>query len=200
MVFESLVASVLSGVLGDYVQDLQTSQLSVGIFSGQVELSNLSLKTSALDKFKLPINVKEGFMGQLTMQIPWSDLKNKPIKINIENLYLLAVPKSEQDYDFQQELDAELKAKFDRLEAAEIVNKAAGSSADSSFMTLLATKVIDNLQISVTNIHIRYEDTVSTPLVSPFLISESILCWNNSGGILGKINKQRLERVTQRKY
>jgi vacuolar protein sorting-associated protein 13A/C len=109
MVFESLVASVLSSVLGDYVTDLQTSQLSVSIFSGSVTLSNLKLKTSALDKFKLPINVIEGYMGGLNMLIPWSDLKNKPIKIEIERVYLIAVPKGDGDWDYQQEFDAELK-------------------------------------------------------------------------------------------
>lgn len=112
MVFESIVSSILSSVLGDYVCDLQTSQLSVGIWSGQVDLSNLRLKTSALEKFKLPINVDEGYLGQLTMNIPWSDLKNKPIKITIRNVYLLAKPKSDTDYDYQDEVDNALLHKF----------------------------------------------------------------------------------------
>lgn len=96
MVFESVVVSVLSQALGDYVCDLQTSQLSVSLFSGQVELNNLLLKTSALDKFNLPITVKEGYMGRLVMSIPWSDLKNKPILVTISDVYLLAVPKADR--------------------------------------------------------------------------------------------------------
>jgi hypothetical protein len=43
------------------------------------------------------------------MLIPWSDLKNTPFEITIEGIYLIAVPKSEGDYDYQQEFDAELK-------------------------------------------------------------------------------------------
>jgi vacuolar protein sorting-associated protein 13A/C len=51
----------------------------------------------ALDKFRLPIDVVEGHLGELTLQIPWSNLKNKPVKIFIENVYLLAIPKANQE-------------------------------------------------------------------------------------------------------
>ena len=36
---------------------------------------------------------------------------------------------------------------------------------DESFFTQLVTKIIDNLQISVNNIHIRYEDKYNNPEV-----------------------------------
>jgi vacuolar protein sorting-associated protein 13A/C len=37
---------------------------------------------------------------------------------------------------------------------------------DDSFAIRLATKIVDNLQIDVTNIHIRYEDDVTDPQVT----------------------------------
>jgi vacuolar protein sorting-associated protein 13A/C len=48
-------------------------------------------------------------MGGLTMLIPWSDLKGKPIQIEIMDVYLIAGAKGQGDYDYQQEFDAELK-------------------------------------------------------------------------------------------
>lgn len=36
-----------------------------------------------------------GYLGELTLIIPWSNLKTKPVKVFIENVYLLAAPKSE---------------------------------------------------------------------------------------------------------
>lgn len=36
-----------------------------------------------------------GYLGELKLIIPWSNLKTKPVKVFIENVYLLAAPKSE---------------------------------------------------------------------------------------------------------
>lgn len=45
---EGAVARVLNQILGKYVQDLDTENLNVGIFSGLVQLTDLKLKTEAL--------------------------------------------------------------------------------------------------------------------------------------------------------
>jgi vacuolar protein sorting-associated protein 13A/C len=60
-----------------------------------VNLSNLKLRRDALDKLHLPINVSEGYLGELTLVIPWSNLRSEPVKIIIDHVYLLAEPKSE---------------------------------------------------------------------------------------------------------
>lgn len=54
------------------VDNLNTNQLNVGIWSGDVKLRNLRLKKEALDKFRLPVDVVEGYLGDLTLSIPWS--------------------------------------------------------------------------------------------------------------------------------
>lgn len=66
---------------------------------------------------KLPLNVVQGHLGSLTLQlvqstqpivrsihfsnqqcrIPWSNLKGKPVKVLIEDVYLLAAPKADQE-------------------------------------------------------------------------------------------------------
>lgn len=46
--FEGLVASILNKWLGKYVEDLDTEQFNIGIFSGEVKLYNLKLKPEAL--------------------------------------------------------------------------------------------------------------------------------------------------------
>lgn len=53
------------------VDNLNTGQLNVGIWSGDVKLRNLRLKKEALDKFRLPVDVVEGYLGDLTLSIPW---------------------------------------------------------------------------------------------------------------------------------
>ena len=77
---EGLVAWVLNTYLGEYVENLNTDQLSIGIFQGEIyhfivsfektslnemfignaELESLPLKKTALKSIGLPLEVKTG--------------------------------------------------------------------------------------------------------------------------------------------
>lgn len=170
---EGVLASVLNRFLASYVDGLNTSQLNVGIWSGDVKLRNLRLKTSALDKFRLPIDVKEGYLGDLTLSIPWSNLKGKPVRVLVENVYLLAAPRNANvDADEAEEDERAQAAKQEKLANAELLGRDSSSSVsmsaedaqkNESFTSSLITKIVDNLQITVRNIHIRYEDDLSNP-------------------------------------
>jgi len=165
---ESLVANVLNRFLGAYVSNLE--DLNIAIWTGNVVLRNLQLKKEALDKFNLPIDVLEGYLGELTLKIPWSNLKNQPVKVFINNVYLLAVPKGETEYDAAEEEKRSQQVKQEKLENAELLQtKPVGANSqeddqkNQSFVNQLVTKIVDNLQISINNIHIRYEDKLSDP-------------------------------------
>lgn len=164
--FESIVANLLNRVLGSYIENFDPKQLNIGIWSGDVKLKNLRLKKESLDKFKLPLDVKFGHLGELTLQIPWSNLKSKPVKIIIEDVYVLASPIVLQDYDIEDEKKRDLQLKKQKLDDLENLLSATGqnqqltsdSSNNESFTESLITKIIDNLQVTIKNIHVRYED------------------------------------------
>ncbi|KAI5810307.1 hypothetical protein DFH27DRAFT_185031 [Peziza echinospora] len=167
---EGLVATLLNRFLGMYIQNFDPKQLNIGIWSGDVKLSNLELRREALDQMKLPLNVLQGHLGSLTIQIPWSNLKGKPVKVLIEDVYLLAAPKADQEYDEEEEERRRQRIKEEKLRSAELLNErnTAGMSEEEekknqSFTESLTTKIIDNVQVTVKNIHIRYEDAISTP-------------------------------------
>lgn len=141
----------------------------------------MHLKKEALDKFNLPIEVFYGiygednqccnvlgFLGRLELHIPWRNLKTQPVKVVIEDLFLLAGPRVETKYDPEAEREREQRAKQEKLETAELFasgseNKLSQDIHHESFTTQLVTKIVDNLQISIKNIHIRYEDSSSNP-------------------------------------
>lgn len=104
------------------------------------------------------------------LQIPWSNLKNKPVKIVIEDVFLLAVPKLEEEYDAEEEERRAQDLKKEKLENMELIDKTQGQNMsqeeiqkNQSFTDSLVTKIVDNLQITIKNIHIRYEDRESVP-------------------------------------
>ncbi|KAI8929325.1 hypothetical protein BC831DRAFT_410850 [Entophlyctis helioformis] len=156
-------------VLGEYIDNLETKQLSLGIWSGDVVLHNLRLKKDALSKLNLPIDVLDGYLGDLTLSIPWSDLKNKPLKVEIKNLHILAMPKASVEYDPVEEEERLQNIKKQKLAAAEEMLLRTKNAGEETFFAQLTTKILDNLQLSISNIHIRYEDpSISTPI--PFSV------------------------------
>ena len=167
---EGLVANLLNRFLGIYVKNFDAKQLNIGIWSGDVKLRNLELRREALDQLRLPLNVVEGHLGELTLSIPWSNLRGKPVKVEIEDVFLLAAPKEDADYDPQEEEKRAHTVKMEKIESAEIIKdrNSEGMSQEEqrrnqSFTQSMVTAVVDNLQISIKNVHFRYEDSVASP-------------------------------------
>ncbi|WPH02225.1 vacuolar protein sorting-associated protein 13 [Acrodontium crateriforme] len=170
MVLESLVANLLNRFLGMYVRNFDPKQLNVGIWSGDVTLRNLELRREALDQFHLPLNVVEGHISSLILKIPWSNLRGQPVQIHIEDVFLLAAPKEDGEYNATEEEKRAHAVKMEKLESAELLRErnTEGLSAEEqkkqqSFTAALTTTIVDNVQIQVKNVHIRYEDALSDP-------------------------------------
>ncbi|EUC45840.1 hypothetical protein COCMIDRAFT_4977 [Bipolaris oryzae ATCC 44560] len=167
---EGLVSTLLNRFLGMYVQNFDPKQLNVGIWSGDVKLRDLELRREALDQLRLPLNVIEGHLGSLTLSIPWSNLRGKPLKVNIEDVFLLAAPKEDADYDADEEERRAHAVKMEKLDSAELLKErnTEGMSVEEqqknqSFTASLITAIVDNVQVTVKNIHIRYEDSIADP-------------------------------------
>lgn len=164
------MSTLLNRFLGMYVQNFDPKQLNVGIWSGDVKLRDLELRREALDQLRLPLNVIEGHLGSLTLSIPWSNLRGKPLKVSIEDVFLLAAPKENADYDADEEERRAHAVKMEKLDSAELLKErnTEGMSPEEqqknqSFTASLVTAIVDNVQVTVKNIHIRYEDSISDP-------------------------------------
>ncbi|XP_027526555.1 vacuolar protein sorting-associated protein 13A isoform X6 [Neopelma chrysocephalum] len=167
MVFESLVVDVLNRFLGDYVVNLDSSQLKLGIWGGAVALNNLEIKENALSQLDVPFKVKVGHIGQLNLQIPWQNLYTQPVEAVLDGVYLLIVPTASIKYDAEKEARQFLEARqreLQRIEEAKqkIANQdKVKEEKQDTFVEKLVTQVIKNLQLKISNIHIRYEDDIT---------------------------------------
>ncbi|XP_041535268.1 vacuolar protein sorting-associated protein 13C isoform X1 [Microtus oregoni] len=212
MVLESVVADLLNRFLGDYVENLNKSQLKLGIWGGNVALDNLQIKENALSELDVPFKVKAGQIDKLTLKIPWKNLYGEAVVATLEGLYLLVVPGASIKYDAEKEEKSlqDIKQKeLSRIEEA--LQKAAEKGAHAgefmyglenllykdvkpgrkrkkhkkhfkkrfkgldrskdkpkeakkdTFLEKLATQVIKNVQVKITDIHIKYEDDVTDP-------------------------------------
>ncbi|KAK3913373.1 Vacuolar protein sorting-associated protein 13 [Frankliniella fusca] len=173
MVFESIVADLLNKYLGEYVENLDRSQLQIGIWGGDIVLQNLVLKQSALDELDLPVRTVYGVLEKLVLKIPWKNLYRDPVEAAVERLYLLAVPNQEVKYDPVKEERWAQDAKQNQLNKVEAAKKWEAEKdllkQDDSFVEKLSTQIVKNIQLKIGEIHIRYEDRVSS-LGRPFAL------------------------------
>ncbi|KAK3583966.1 hypothetical protein CHS0354_033760 [Potamilus streckersoni] len=167
---EGLVAWVLNTYVGEYVENLNTDQLSIALLQGAVELENLPLKKDALRSLGLPLEVRKGFIGKITLQIPLRRLRSEPWVISMERLYLVAGPLQYTKYDEEKERKYQQERKAAMLEALEAKwqvikqNKQEGYGASwFSYGTSVAANILENLQLKVQDVHIRYEDDQLNP-------------------------------------
>ncbi|XP_052268755.1 intermembrane lipid transfer protein VPS13C-like [Dreissena polymorpha] len=123
MVFESPVVDLINKYLGDFVENLDKSQLKLGIWGGDVVLNELDLKESALDDLDLPVKIKAGHIGKLTLKIPWKNLYTEPVIATIDGLYALAVPNVGIKYNEEKEKKEAQENKQKKLQALEEVKK-----------------------------------------------------------------------------
>ncbi|XP_013138688.1 PREDICTED: vacuolar protein sorting-associated protein 13C [Papilio polytes] len=167
MVFESIVVDVLNRFLGDYVENLNRSQLKLGIWGGDVVLENLILKQNALEELNIPVQTVYGHLGKLVLKIPWKNLYGASVEATIERLFLIVNPSAEIKYDPEKEEKMALASKQAELARVEEAKKKEAqkdqNKLDETFVEKLVTQIIKNVQLKITDIHIRYEDSITNP-------------------------------------
>lgn len=123
---------------------------------------DLTLKRDALKDLDLPIEVVHGYLGKLSLKIPWKNLYTEPVEAVVERLYVLAKPSKSVAFDaVKEELRqvAEKRAKLKLIEGANEAKAAVDKlKTDKSFMEKMIVQIVNNIQIKISDIHIRYED------------------------------------------
>src|SRR3989338_1429397 len=189
--WESLVASLLTKFFGKYLSGLESENRKVSLVSGKVELENVALKKTALEELMLPIKVKSGKVGKLTLKIPWRNLTTQPVLIKLESLFVVVSPAGKHAHDPKSYQEKLLATKRSRLQLAEMfagtneetnspsdpnVAESSGKTAPKSgggFADKLLTAMLNNVQISIEDVHFRYEDDVADPK-HPFVCGATI--------------------------
>jgi hypothetical protein len=166
-----LLLNLLVKVLGEFIE-LNEENLNLGVWSGQIILNNLKLKT---DKFLRNLNVviNHGSIKTLEIKIPWATLLQNPIRIKITGVYLDVGPLDLSTLNKEEEFKRILEEKLRKLKVVEKyleLSSSIGQTADNnagsgseSYMQQWSSKIIDNIEIVLQDVHFRYEDSVSVP-------------------------------------
>ncbi|XP_037798990.1 vacuolar protein sorting-associated protein 13A-like isoform X1 [Penaeus monodon] len=174
---KKVVAGIVNRYFGQYLEDINTQEVNDALLSGQVNLTNLKIRRDALSILDLyygsplPIEVKKGTIGRISLTIPYSSFFTQPVVINIEDVFVLVTPIVE--YDEERERDLDRARKKQTLSHLFPDPTPVHASVDTtSLWGLLYNRIWNNLELHINNVHIRYEDATSChePLVIGFCL------------------------------
>ena len=164
---EGVLSDVLTRVLGKYVRDLNPEDLRVAVWGGDVELKNLQLKPEALDDMAVPLSMRGGVIGSLSMTVPWHNFINAPLQLRLSDVSIIVQSRTEQKWDEEAEEVRREKAKKKKLAKLErqkatkrqqALAKKDSQPKGDTLTSKLTARAIQSIQIYIDNIHIRYED------------------------------------------
>ncbi|KAK4267115.1 hypothetical protein QN277_023943 [Acacia crassicarpa] len=199
--FEGLVRQVLLGYLGRYVKDIQKEQLKITLWNEEVLLENVELILEAFDYLQLPFALKQGRVGRLSIKIPWKKLGWDPIIIVLEDVFISASQRGDQEWSEHAVEKREFAAKKAKLAAAELgklSRRVCGSHAGQSFTSYITAKILDSIQVAIRNFHVLYSDMqndqgnilIGLKFSSLTITKQHLLTGLSSGrGRIGQVNK-----------
>ena len=170
---ETQVANLLEKVLGPFVIGLDKQSLNLSVWSGEVLLRDLQLRTEALDALPIPVKAIGGTVGEVRVTVPWRRLGKEPLIISIDRVFLLVGPRADTEgYSEAEEKEMAERTKRDALEAWEAVqdNKERNEKMGSKMAERLTSALLGQLQVSVTNVHVRIEGTNEGALAGGVLL------------------------------
>lgn len=182
MFFQRYVHVVLDAVLGAYVKNIDPDALRISVWNGKIEVDALELQP---DAFPLPAQLElvKGTLHKLRIDLPWANLANEPIRVDIEAISLLlrvvdggrgSAPQSAEELEAEAKRAAKLRlqtlqrkrATLDAYEKASELNEENARQEQTgwtqSFLAKLLIKALDNLQVQVQHLHVRMEDACSS--------------------------------------
>ena len=167
---EGVVAAILQRLLGRYVAGLEKGNIRLKVWSGRVVLENLCLRQDALIGL-VPVHMVSGRINRLEMVVPWHKLGSLPVTLDLSGVYVLATPLNEHIWRPEEEEARTWNKKAAALrtrggELRELLEKLQGSLTpekdDGALSPGLLTRVLDNVQLTISDIHLRYEDRTNT--------------------------------------
>ena len=87
--FESILEKALNSVLGKYIEDLDSKDLNISIWGGDIKLNDIKLKKDIFNMYKVPLDLIFGQIGELHIKVPWKNLGSSPVEVTISDIQIV---------------------------------------------------------------------------------------------------------------
>ncbi|CAD8126178.1 unnamed protein product [Paramecium sonneborni] len=187
--FEKLIENLLQSILGEYIEGFDQQSIKVGILNGKTKIENLRFKSDTFIKLHFPFIVKFSKLGILNLNIPWKNLASSPIIANLDTLYLVLIPQQINEWSFHQITALDKLIEIDNFKQ-KLLDRIYNKESQDNMIQRFIIRIIENLQISISNIHIRVEDIQTS---YGFVLQNLTLFTINEQGI-----KQFIDRTSNK--
>ncbi|CAD8214972.1 unnamed protein product [Paramecium octaurelia] len=157
--FEKILEKVLIQYFGKFISGLDKNNLKLGVWSGNMIIENVNLKPDIIEMLELPIKLGRSSVGKLTIKIPWKKITSAPVEITIENVFVTLIPLLDWDFDDNIVLIKKVEGLTNYCQKClkRGIKKKKSDEKDKGYLDKMALKIMDNIQLKIVNIHIRYE-------------------------------------------
>lgn len=95
--FSTIMETVLVKFLGKYVDGIKES-MDINLINGNVRIEKISLRPEFIEELGLPFSLKYSHISQILINVPWTNLKEKPTTVTVKGVYaLLALKYDDMD-------------------------------------------------------------------------------------------------------
>ena len=148
---EKPFVAMLTSFLSTYVDDLNSKQLQVNLWSGRVTLEHVRLKHDALLQLGLPLSVEQSVIRRLEVVVPWSNIQTKSPVVTINGVDIICSPAASHSARGDAETKADVLQRFEA--SREMAEKEARGSS-STFVARLRDSWLKNMVLNISNINI----------------------------------------------
>ena len=171
-------SSIINWVIDKYLSnilEINKEQTKSSIWSGEIEMSNLKIKPDIFTSMNLPyFELVHGYVGKMKIKMSLPRFYKYPIKVEIDKVFFHAKQKKLETIKKEVEIQNMEKYKNDKLlRREELTNELNNLKSDAS--PGMVSEIINNLEININDICIRFDDEISYNLI-PFSFGVLLKC------------------------
>ena len=157
--FNKLLGDFINGAISAHTSRIKNQDISLKFFQNSLNIAELELYKFAFYQYGLPIIIKCGIVKNKKIVVPWASFQFDPVKITIDDIYILASFPGEDLTDFICEKNFyEIREHqlSSHREFTKRFNKIL-QQISSQKLSQIAKRVMHSCSIKIKNLHVRIE-------------------------------------------
>ena len=167
-------SNIINWIIDKYfknILEIDKEHTKSSVFSGEFEMSNLKIKREIFAILNLPFfELVQGYVGKLKIKVKLPRFYLHPIKIEVEKVFFHAKQKALSNLNKESEIrNLEIFKNTQLQSTEELKCELLNMQNSGELIPGMANKIMNNFDINVTDICIRYDDDISYELI-PFCL------------------------------
>ncbi|EAS01215.2 PH domain protein (macronuclear) [Tetrahymena thermophila SB210] len=164
----NIIEKILKSYLGQYLDGIERKYIHVGMFSGKFKVENVRIKQELIDLLEWPIKLQFSFVETFEVNFQITNFRSKPFRIEMSNIFMMVQPKEKSEWNLHTFNTLAYKQNWLEYYIQQFIQEQAKqeqakqlkqgeATGMSGYIERLAAVVVDNIEICIKNVHLRFE-------------------------------------------